>query len=217
MQEGGRVNPYYEDDAVALYHGDCRDVLPQLTDAIDTVITDPPYGVGMASYADDFAVTLEVLPTLPGALMACFTSPRRVPAVAAVPSWRFERLLWMHKSADMAAPWRGWCMNSEAVVVMSRPTAKWPPPGSYRSDTYSVGPWERAGHPAGKPLAVVADLVRRLSLACVLDPFAGSGTTLRAAKNEGRRAVGIELEERYCEIAARRLDQGVLDFGEVSA
>jgi site-specific DNA-methyltransferase (adenine-specific) len=144
-------------------------------------------------------------------------SPRRILEMAKrLPSWHFERLLWMHKAADIAAPWRGWCMNSEAILLFSRPKAIWPKPSDYRTDVYRVGPWERTGHPNGKPLEVVTDLCRRLCVSTVLDPFLGSGTTLVAAKQLGRRAIGIEIEERYCEIAARRLSQDVLPL-EVTA
>ena len=74
------------------------------------------------------------------------------------------------------------------------------------------------GHPTAKPLPLIQDLVRKFSDygSTVLDPFAGSGTTLRAAVNEGRRAIGIEADERYCELIAKRLAQGAFDFGEAS-
>ncbi len=73
-------------------------------------------------------------------------------------------------------------------------------------------------HPAQKPLTIMADIVDLSSRRgdTVLDPFAGSGTTLRAAKDLGRKAIGIEIDERYCEIAAKRLGQEVLDFGAAS-
>lgn len=205
------MKPYYEDDYVTLYHGDCREFHPQA----DCVVTDPPYGVGMNAFVDDFDVGCRGvdLPLSPS-LAAVFTSPRRVPAlVSSLKSWKFERLLWMHKTADIAAPWRGWCMNSEAIGIFSRVDAKWPKPRNFRSDTYSVGPWERAGHPNGKPIDVVTDLVVRLCNETVYDPFSGSGTTLMAAKNLGLRAIGVEIEERFCEIAARRLSQEVLNLG----
>lgn len=204
------MTPYYSDEFVTLYHGDCREVLPSVT--ADAIVTDPPYGVGMVAFSDEFEAAVDGMKFAQAPLAAVFMSPRRVFEFAHLirDEWKWERLLWMHKTADMAAPWRSWCMNSEAIIIMSRGDADWPKPTDYRSDVYSVGPWERTGHPNGKPLAVVGDLVRRLTTECVLDPFSGSGTTLVAAKQQGIRAIGIELEERYCEIAVRRLAQGVL-------
>lgn len=211
--------PYYDEVGITIYHGDARDVLPSLEPA-DALITDPPYGVGMDDFADDFDTAIAGLTLARAGVAAVFTSPRRIYELAARLTfhWKWERLLWMHKEADMAAPWRGWCMNSEAIVILSslRQRATWPKPDHYRSDVYRVGPWERAGHPNGKPVSVIRDLVRRLSTESVLDPFMGSGTTLRAAKDCGRKAIGIEMEERYCEMAARRMGQEVLDFGTAS-
>ena len=212
------MKPYYQDNWVTIYHGDCRELLSKIG-PVDLVLTDPPYGVGIKAFDDDFSV-VAALDTVEAGLLVSFMSPRRVPAlVEALPTWKFERLLWMHKQADMAAPWRGWCMNSEAIVLFSTPTAHWPKPQSYRSDVYGVGPWERTGHPNGKPLAVVQDLLQRLSEpnAMVLDPFMGSGTTLAAAKNSGRKAIGVEIEEKYCELAAERMRTGTRDVQRMVA
>jgi DNA modification methylase len=213
---GPLPSPYYSDAVCTIYHGDCRKLLPGLT--ADVVITDPPYGSGrirgskIRGFVDELATAIEGMNLAPGLLAAAFMSPSRVLAFGTELTWTFERLLWMHKTADLATPWRSWCTNSEAVMVLSRPGAIWPPPQSYRTDTYSVGPAGKQGHPAAKPLTVVRDLVTRLSSAegLILDPFMGSGTTLRAAKDLGRKAIGIEIEERYCEIAAKRLGQEVL-------
>jgi site-specific DNA-methyltransferase (adenine-specific) len=206
------VTPYYSDDLVTIYHGDARE-MPLVGDVL---VSDPPYGLGMGSFTDDFEIASAVLAAVPADRAAIFMSPRRLPALVRVlegGGWRFGRVLWMHKTADIAAPWRGWCMNSESIVVADRPDVNWPKPESYRSDVYTVGPWERDGHhPAAKPVAVVTDLISRLSrpTETTLDPFMGSGTTLVAAKALGRHAIGIEIEERYCEIAATRCSQEVL-------
>jgi site-specific DNA-methyltransferase (adenine-specific) len=211
------TEPYYSDDLVTLYHGDCRELLPDIT--ADVLVTDPPYGVGMDSFDDSLGAAITGVNLAPGSRAAVFMSPRTVfDFTAGLNDWKPQRLLWMHKAADMAAPWRGWCMNSEAIVILAKPKAKWQKPIDYRSDVYRVGPWERAGHPCGKPLEVVTDLVRRLTFPheVVLDPFAGSGTTLRAAKDLGIKAVGVEIDERYCELTASRLAQDVLDLNDVA-
>ncbi len=107
-------------------------------------------------------------------------------------------------------PALGW----EPIVCLLRSDEKPRWYGGAKHANY-VGPTSQgSGHPTQKPLPMVASLVRQFSAPgqTILDPFAGSGTTLRAAKDEGRRAIGVELEERYCEIAARRLTQDVLDF-----
>lgn len=203
--------PYYEDDAVTIYHGDAREILPELH--ADVVVTDPPYGIGMRAFDDDFDAGVAGLNAAPGLRAAVFHSPRRViDFVNAASDWHFERLLWMHKSADLSMPWRGWCMNSECIAILSRSRANWPDPPSYRSDLYNVAPWGKVGHPNAKPPSVVGDVIEKLAGLddIVLDPFAGAGTTLYAAKTRGRKAIGIEIQERYCEIAAQRCAQEVL-------
>lgn len=206
------MKPYYEDGAVTIYHGDCREVLWAVQ--ANVLITDPPYGVGIdRTFNDDFEAGVWGVDNAPGKRAAIFHSPRLVfDFFNRLKTWKFERLLWMNKVAMMKMPWRGWCMNGEAIVVASRSRDDWPKPSHYGSDCYTAKPWGKNGHPANKPPSVVGDLVAKLTLPTdvVIDPFMGSGTTLRAAKNLGRRAIGIEIEERFCEMAANRLAQEVL-------
>jgi site-specific DNA-methyltransferase (adenine-specific) len=206
------VKPYYSHAGITIYHGDCREVLPTIGES-SLVLTDPPYGVGMEAFDDDFSIVCGALDLCQSSIMASFMSPRRVVQFAAgLKTWVFQRVLWMEKVADISFPWRGWLMNSEAILIFSRDGATWPEPGRYSRDCYRVGPWGKQGHPNNKPPDVVQDIMQKIGGETILDPFMGSGTTLFAAKLLGRRAIGIEIEEKYCEIAAKRLSQEVLEF-----
>ena len=111
-------------------------------------------------------------------------------------------------------PAQGW----EAILYSHREDVKPTWHGGGKHGNYILPIEGGQGHPTAKPLVMVQDFVRRFTNHgdTVLDPFAGSGTTLRAAVNEGRKAIGVELDERYCEVIAKRLDQYALDFGGVS-
>ena len=115
-------------------------------------------------------------------------------------------------SADRPA--MGW----EPIAYMHRDDTKpsWNAGG--RAGNYVLPTSQGSGHPTQKPLSMVTDWITRFTNPgdIILDPFAGTGTTLRAAINEGRKAIGIEQDERWCELIAKRLDQGVLDFGGVA-
>lgn len=204
---------FYQDEQTTLWLGDCREVLPRLG-PVDAVITDPPYGVGMKAFADDFSVAAEALRLCSGNLAVVFMSPRRIVEFANLlePHWQFERCLWMHKRADIAFPWHGWHLNSEAILLFSRAGTLWPVPQSYRTDVYEVGPWGKNGHPSAKPEWVVRDLIEKTSTGVIFDPFAGSGTTLVAAKRLGHKSIGVEIDETFCRLTVERLQQEVLPF-----
>ena len=221
------IAPYYQRDGITIYHGDCREVLPTLTG--DALITDPPFGIawGRATWEDD----PEAYPALMRWLVE---SARHV-----VPNgWCF--VFQAGPNVARFHEWfpQGWrvfaaCKN----FVQMRPTEvqwAWDPVvfwrhgdviAKHRTDAgvvtrdFHVGDVaglfrERAGHPSPRPLDTMRHLVLLGSYEgqTVIDPFSGSGKTLEAAALEGRRAIGIEIEERYCEIAAKRLAQGVLPF-----
>lgn len=214
------MKPYYDHGGIVIYHGDAIDVLSE-TGPVSGVVTDPPYGMGrFATDTKDFLRA--VGPILraawclvgePGSMFV-FTSTAEVLNVGnAVGSPHFKRLLWMYKPADMTFPLAGWLLTSEAILWFHKGekvglVERHP----FRHDCYThtrSGLEGVEGHPTVKPLDVVQDFVGRIP-GVVLDPFLGSGTTLVAAKNLGKQAIGIEIEERYCEIAAQRLSQEVL-------
>ena len=233
------TEPYYQDDQVTLYHGDCREVLAGMADtSADCVITDPPYsdrthgqaktnrGRGHGVKAVDFAAFTEA--ALSEVLTECGRVTRRW-AIATVdyahafrldqeppPGLRCLRVgVWVKPnpmpqiSADR--PGQGW----EAIAFLHRADVKPAWHGGGRAGVWTYPVAQNQGHPTAKPLPMVQDWVRLFTDPndVILDPFAGSGTTLRAAKDEGRRAIGVELDERYCEVIARRLAQECLPLG----
>ncbi|MFN8520751.1 MAG: site-specific DNA-methyltransferase [Chloroflexota bacterium] len=195
--------PYYADDLVTLYHGDCRELLP-LVEA-DVVVTDPPYGVGKADWDGEF-----LLPTLPDSVTTLALMPGVVNLVRCPEA--IGRLAFR------------WALAARISNGMTRGAfgfGNWIPALYYTADGVSLyGPAQDCrefvvsgampDHPSPKPLGAVRWFVDRCPAGSVLDPFAGSGTTLLAAKEAGRRSIGIEIEERYCEVAANRLRQDVL-------
>jgi DNA modification methylase len=221
------VTPYYADDRVTLYHGDCREVLDWL--AADVLVTDPPYGIGWkrglnrarASMAHsgiandhDTSARDAALEAWDGKPALCFGSffaphPEGVKGV-----------LVYRKPPDsgVVGSTTGWRRDVEPIFLLGA----WPQrPARWSSLVATVAsnagnpssPAGRFGHPHAKPLDVMEQLIDACPPGVIADPFAGSGSTLVAARNLGRNAIGVELEERYCEVIARRLAQDVLPIG----
>jgi site-specific DNA-methyltransferase (adenine-specific) len=147
------------------------------------------------------------------------------PVVEAAERLGFETrfLVWSKMHPPPQPPGAGWPSAAELCVFAYRPGRTWnlkgrrtPRSNVIVADSYRHGQPGKVDHPTQKPMTVVAPLIIASARVgdAVLDPFSGSGTTLVAAKANGCKAVGVELEERYCEIAAKRLEQGVLAFGE---
>lgn len=225
------MTPFYDEDGITIYHGDCREVIDTI--AADVVITDPPYGVDLVARttkrarrpgtysASAFEDTPEhirdvIVPTverLTARYRRCVVTPG-VRCMWMYPPPDDVGVIWSPAGAGMSR----WGFNcSHPILYYGRDPYLARSLGSRPNGYAWNNATEENGHPCPKPLPVMLWLVARASVEgeTVFDPFMGSGTTLVAAKRHGRRAVGVELSERYCEIAARRLAQGVL-FGAAS-
>lgn len=200
------MKPYYQDEAVTIYHGDCRDVLPLLP-VMDLVLTDPPYGIfdygGKWGHKRDLqwdrAAFLDVTPIVSSGRQQIIWGGNYYN----LPPSRGWLVWWKRDSvpsaADVELAWTSFDMNARLI-----------------NHTIAATNAERVGHPTQKPEVVMRwSLLQALgTVDTIVDPFMGSGTTLVAAKRLGRIAVGIEIEEKYCEMAVKRLAQRVLNFSE---
>jgi len=215
------LKPYYDHKGIQIFLGDCREILPQLP-KVDLVLTDPPYGIGFSEYESHedkidgyrefiWGVCEEAEKHIGNGWMCVFQTakrckewakdfPREWRLIACPktfvqmykvhgPTWATDyALLWEIGESKQRGKGRDWKVSDTANMKFDR------------------------GHPCARPLVQIQYLVDCLSelgdLIC--DPFMGSGTTLVAAKNLGRKAIGIEIEEKYCEIAVKRLAQEIL-------
>lgn len=217
------MQPYYQQDGITLYHGDCLQITEWLT--ADVLVTDPPYGMNYQS-----GKRPRPLDKIGGDQ----TTELRDNAIA----------LWGPRPAIVFGTWRApRPTGTRTVGIWDKTDGAGPgmgdlnmPFGSSHEEFYLLGPWTltgkrrgsvirtaismggpghvtKTGHPTAKPIQVLETLLQSCPPgATIADPFAGAGSTLLAARNQGRQAIGIELEERYCELTAQRLDQGILTF-----
>jgi len=229
------MKPYYEHNGITIYHGDCREVLPDLL-PVDLIATDPPYGKAYVTNRrvrgdklrkpiacdEDLTILVDVAPDLWRLLRNdrhyyIFASP--------IKSDEVKRILreTMNEPKHMLAWDKGdrgtvgdlECGFGEAWEAIFYGMKGRRALNGKRPRTVIRYDWSSTldpVHPTVKPVGLLSLLIGWSTFAgeTVLDPFMGSGTTLRAAKDLGRRAIGIEIEERYCEIAAKRLQQEVL-------
>jgi hypothetical protein len=223
------MTPYYEDEPVTLYHGDCRELT--LWPVADVLITDPPYGRGWrqgnikghrGSDAHDGIANDHSTEARDSALAAWGQRPAIVFGDLMLAPPTGTQLVGIYHKASGADGMRGAIAGVRRDIEAIYFLGGWPTGLGGRSSVFVTRRCMSAvhglvaqtgGHPHTKAPTVMEELVA-LTKGIIADPFAGSGSTLIAAKNLGRKAIGVELEERYCEIAARRLSQGVLDFGE---
>ena len=244
------MTPYYEQDGITIYHGDCRDVLPTIQSA-DCVVTSPPYNKGLrydkgwtgavtegctgSRFRDGYGVCadaipqseyealhMEILSTVLSIAPTVFYNhkPRIIEKrlwtpLALVPDDAPLRqiIIWKTGAGINWMP-GAWTPSHEWLLLFARHDFQIRDDCESRSDVWDIAPHKSGAHIAPFPQALAERCIRSATddRDIVLDPFMGSGTTLRAAKDLGRKAIGIEIEERYCEIAANRLAQGVLPF-----
>ena len=230
----GHMRLYYQDDYVTLYHGSCRDPGEWLSG--DVMVTDPPYGIGWeGSYvaghgrgprkirrdtpdgiANDGDTTArdEALALWSPRPAMVFGSFRAAPPAGVVQTLIYQK----PATSGVVGSYTGFRRDIEPVFLVG----DWPRRSVMWSSVLSTNVGhishlvKQFGHPHVKPVDLLRDMILKCPPGVIVDPFAGSGSTLRAAKDLGRKAIGVELDERYCEIAAERLGQEVLDFGGVA-
>lgn len=220
------TDPYYTDESVTIYHGDCREILPSLP-VPDLILTDPPYGVsertsrlsnGRANlarcndfppvYGDGEAFDPSHILLYPRVILfGANYYAERLPTSSAWIVWdkldgltTTKRLVGFDDNADVEIAWSN--LGGPARLVRHR----------WKGMIKASERGEPRVHPTQKPVALMGRLIAWHTAPgeLVIDPYMGGGSTLRAAKDHGRRAIGIEIEERYCHIAAERCAQEVL-------
>ena len=225
------MKPYYQDDSVTIYNADCREVLPTL-DKVDLVLTDPPYGIGLGTHSDatenrqgvglkkqsyeTYDDTHENLKSIviPAVRTALNISTRGMVFAADTMMWDFPRpdaVTAVYMPSGQGRTCWGFNNLSHLMLYGIAPDLNL---GAKNTALRSTAHAEPSEHPCPKPLLWMRWAVALGSRTndTILDPFMGSGTTLRAAKDLGRKAIGIEIEERYCEIAANRMSQLAMEL-----
>lgn len=214
------MRPYFERDGIVIYHGDCREALPGLG-PVDLVLTDPPYGIALDTDNRRFSGgTAGNVAKRGNGIGSAGAAPIIGDGSAFDPSFLLaygkHQIIWGWNNFPDKLP-RGACLvwlkrHDEAFgTFLSDAETGWMSKGHgvyCRRDLSNNAIANDRVHPTQKPVSLMRWCIRFFPNAqTILDPFMGSGTTLRAAMDLGRKAIGIEIEERYCEIAARRLDQ----------
>ena len=188
----------------------------------DAVVTDPPYGQNQLGVPHDspeelrgiLSGCLAVMP-ITNAVVISFASPRTFPEwldQTRAHGHKFERMLWLYKAAQMAKPWRGWILKSESILATSVGKPTWNEVKPYAHDCYYKSevsgqlPKDSGWHGSIKPLDVVKDLTQRIceTGAIVYDPFSGSGTTIIACEQLGRKCRAMEIAPEYVAVALQR-------------
>lgn len=222
------MKPYYDADGIQIYHGDCREVLPQL-EKVDACLTSPPYNARKSyacdkwpSWDDYYAFLQEVYGAvkatrqgwvLPFSMNDADTGLLRVPWSECQIPWKRVRLILRHPDVDdskslIAFPPRAEVLCLDDWVEENGAKIWYVPHAKF---AVTKGRSMSNGHPAAFHEKMVSEFVKMFpSVTSLVDPFSGTGTTVWVAKKMGLRAIGVEISEQFCEMAALRLSQKVL-------
>lgn len=221
------MKPYYEDDFVTLYNAKCEDI-PTLWTSAEVLVSDVPYGIDYRSNSArdtlersiegdkdtslrDYAILTHersVGPDAPQIIFGTWRVPR--------PAGTRQVLVWDTKGAlGMGAMDLPWKPAHQEIYILGKGFH-----GPRTSDVITCAPVQSLGkngrvHPHQKPVALMEALIEKCPPGVIADPFAGSGATLIAARNLGRKAIGVEVKEGYCEVIAKRLQQQAFDFASL--
>jgi len=217
---------YYEDEYVQLHHGDCRAVRGWTL--ADVLVTDPPYGIGWSegglhsrresrdqaeqSIVGDESVAvrdemLEMWGVRPAMVFGSWRHP--------LPMQPRHRLIWHKMGRKPGVSPHPWYPNDEEIWVLGGGWTGSPSPTVITTTEAREREPRIVGHPTPKPIPLMEALLAKCPPGVIADPFAGSGATLIAARNLGRKAIGVEVEERYCELIVKRLSQQAFDFSSL--
>lgn len=205
------MTPYYQDDYVTLFHGDSRTITDWLQ--ADALVCDPPYGIAYNSGSqrvtlaasiegDESTAVRDNLLHMWGDRPALIFGTWRIPR----PAGTHTRLVWDTKGAlgmgDLSVPWKP---SDQEIYVLGKGFS-----GPRTTNVLRCAPVQSLGyngrvHPHQKPIELMGELIRKCPPGVIADPCAGSGSTLIAAAQEGRQAIGVEVAEAYCELIAKRL------------
>lgn len=216
------IKPYYQDESVVIYNADCRDILPLIPDkSIDLVLTDPPYGIDLEydNYIDSRDNLINLIQSFMPLILA---KSKRVALSCGIlnmysypnPDWV---MAWVSSAGIGCSKW-GFCCWQPILVYGKDPylTSR---SGSLPDLFMSNEITQIKEHPVSKPVKLWQKVLHRCSQDSndlILDPFLGSGTTCYCAKKLGRKSIGIEISEKYCEIAAKRCSQTVMNLNTES-
>jgi site-specific DNA-methyltransferase (adenine-specific) len=220
---------YYRDESIQLYLGDCREITNWLE--CDLLVTDPPYGIswmknefasdktkrdavrdrrkiagGDIANDHDTSARDDVLTlwgaSKPAVVFGTWRKPR--------PENTSHRLIWHKLGRYSGVNPHPWYPNDEEIYLIGKGWTGKPTPTVISTQENRMIYAKKIGHPTPKPVGLMETLLNKCPSGTIADPFAGSGSTLIAARNCGRKAIGVELDEAYCELIARRLAQDVL-------